>query len=153
LLISLQDLRLLGQLKFGIYQDSVDNIGHCNGLGNDDPNNLAPQIQEELRSQIRHEAVRVPDHRNPFLDERLETEFFTALQELVEEEVIPVGYGLHKDEWEGDAYPTFETLHVGKRRGGKSTVISLEDPIWQCRTVLWVQGVHLLSMYLELMVP
>jgi hypothetical protein len=79
----------------------------------------------------------------------METEFFLALQKLVEEEVIPVGYGLYEDEWEDDGYPLFETLHVGKRRGGKSTVISLEDPIWQHRTVLWVQAVNLLSVYFQ----
>jgi hypothetical protein len=79
----------------------------------------------------------------------METEFFLALRELVDEEVIPVGYGLYEDEWEDDGYPLFETLDVGKRRGGKPTIISLEDPIWQHRAVLWVQAVNLLSMYCQ----
>jgi len=45
-------------------------------------------------------------------------QFFLDLEKLVKEGVIPVGYGLYEDEWEDGKYPLFETLHVGKCRGG-----------------------------------
>lgn len=108
---------------------------------------VAQQIQEEQWSQIRHEAVPVPDRRNPFLNKEMEAEFFHLLQEIVEAGIMPVGYGLFPDEWEDDTYPLFETLQMGKRRGGRTVQVSLAAPIWRERAVLWAQAVNLLYRF------
>jgi hypothetical protein len=109
---------------------------------------LASQVQDDLHSQIRHEPIGVPDHRNPFSDNETEALFFQTLQEIVEADVVPAGYGLFPNEWEEDRYPLFETLKVG-RRGGKSIIISLAAPIWRQRAVLWAQAVNLLTRFIE----
>jgi hypothetical protein len=108
---------------------------------------LASQIEDDLHSQIRHEPIGVPDHRNVF-DDETEALFFSTLQEIVEANVMPAGYGLFPDEWEEDRYPLFETLKVGKR-GSKSIVISLAAPIWRQRAVLWAQAVNLPTRFIE----
>lgn len=114
----------------------------------DSTDRLASQVEDELRSQIRHEPIGVPDHRNPFPDDATEALFFSTLREIVEADVVPAGYGLFPDEWEEDRYPLFETLKVGKW-GGKSIVISLAAPIWRRRAVLWAQAVNLLTRFIE----
>jgi hypothetical protein len=98
---------------------------------------------------VRHDPVPVPDDTTPFPDDDAEHQFLARLQDLVEREYIPVGYGLLPEEWEGNAYPLFETLLVGRRSGGRELNISLVEPVWMHRAILWVQGLYLLTQFLQ----
>jgi hypothetical protein len=134
-------LRLLGQLTLGI----CTNDAHAT-VSEVLPTESTGRIQTEQEAQVRNDHVPVPDNANPFPDRDAEARFIERLQELVKREYIPVGYGLLPEEWEGDTYPLFETLRVG-RRGGKEISISLVEPMWMHRAILWVQGLYLLTQF------
>ena len=65
----MQDLRLLGELQFGIYEcrpspepgDSPDTVD---------------AIMSKQQANVNHEAVHVPSHRNPFRNNEEEEVFF-----------------------------------------------------------------------------
>jgi hypothetical protein len=57
--------------------------------------------------------------------------------------IVPFGYGLYPEELENDTYPQIELVRAGKR-AGKVIQISLSDPIWKDRAVLWCQALHVL---------
>jgi hypothetical protein len=107
---------------------------------------IIEQIRSDQEKHVRHEAVNVPDHRNPFQDEDAETEFHKVLAKVIEHGIEPAGYGLHSDEWEEDSYPVLEFIRAGNR-GGKEIQVSLEDPIWKDRARLWVQGLNVLAHF------
>ncbi|KAF8144087.1 hypothetical protein K438DRAFT_1430207, partial [Mycena galopus ATCC 62051] len=95
--------------------------------------------------QVRHDAIEVPDHRNPFLgNSDAESHFFSVLAEVIRQEIIPVGYGLLPQEHDEDGYPDVEFLLAGKRMKTRIPV-SLAHPIWAQRARLWVQGLSVLS--------
>ncbi|KAF8212981.1 hypothetical protein K438DRAFT_1430536, partial [Mycena galopus ATCC 62051] len=111
----------------------------------DEQEGLAESIRVDQGPHVRHEAVDVPDHKNPFSDNSgAENLFFSVLEQVVREEIIPAGYGILADEWEEDAYPIVEILAVG-RQMKKNICVSLASPIWlQCAT-LWAQSLNVLS--------
>jgi hypothetical protein len=127
-------LRLLGQLTLGI----CTNNAHATVL-EVLPTESTGQIQTEQEAHIQHDPVPVPDNANPFPNCDTKAQFIKCLQDLVKREYIPVGYGLLPEEWEGDAYPLFETLWVS-RRGGKEISISLVEPVWMHRAILWCKA-------------
>ncbi|KAF8135370.1 hypothetical protein K438DRAFT_1497103, partial [Mycena galopus ATCC 62051] len=112
----------------------------------DDPQEgLAEFIRVDQGPHIRHEAVDVPDHRNPFSDNSgTENLFFSVLEQVVREEIIPAGYGILADEWEEDTYPAVEILAAG-RQMKKNICVSLANPIWLQRATLWAQSLNVLS--------
>ena len=160
----IQDLRLLGQARFGVYRDDCEGIhpdvidkyygtegktvrrkwqsgaGHPideegdpkSGMDSDcssPPPPLAERIAQDQRSHIRHEGIDVPLHGNPFVDNSAgEDNFWRVLAEVVQENIIPEGVGLHQDEWEDETYPLYEVLRIGNK-GMREIKISLEDPI------------------------
>ncbi|KAJ7830605.1 hypothetical protein B0H13DRAFT_1655063, partial [Mycena leptocephala] len=169
-----QDMRLLGQAQFGVYHDDceglhsdtiekyygvfgAERVGHA-GAGNPpdeedaDHPDLAERIRVDQGPQVRHEAVDVPDHRNPFSeDSDAESKFFAVLADVVREDITPAGYGLLPEEWEEDGYPDVEILRAGKQMKTKITV-SLAHPIWAQRAKLWMQGLNVLfSFYLNIL--
>ncbi|KAF8126441.1 hypothetical protein K438DRAFT_1573119, partial [Mycena galopus ATCC 62051] len=98
-------------------------------------------------NQVRHNAIEVPDHRNPFLgNSDAESHFFSVLAEVIRQEIIPVGYGLLPQEHDEDGYPDVEFLLAGKRMKTRIPV-SLAHLIWAQRARLWVQGLSVLSHY------
>lgn len=159
-----QDMRLLGQAQLGVYRDDCDGlhpdtiekyygvlgaerVGQA-GAGNPpDEEDVADRIRLEQDPQVRHEAIEVPDHRNPFSgNPAAENNFFSVLAEVVREEITPAGYGLLREEWDEDDYPDVEILLSGKRMTTKNSV-SLAHPIWMQRARLWVQGLNVLSHF------
>ncbi|KAF7366370.1 hypothetical protein MSAN_00893500 [Mycena sanguinolenta] len=118
------------------------------GAGNPpDENDVAENIHAEQGPQIRHEAIEVPDHKNPFGDDSEgERTFFAVLTEVVWKEVVPTGYGVLPEEWDEDGYPDTEILQAGRRMKTQIPV-SLSHPIWLQRATLWVQGVNVLSRF------
>jgi hypothetical protein len=159
----LQDLRFLGQLKHGIYEnghkgihsDTLTRYGNQMQSSETGPDQeyeideeIVQGINREQQHHIRHEGIGVPRHHNPFTDKKEETQFFEVFAKVVEEDIEPVGYGLHSDEWENGEYPLLEFIKVGKR-AAKQIQVSLEDPLWKSRAVLWVQGLNVLSYFRE----
>ncbi|KAJ7487940.1 hypothetical protein FB451DRAFT_1025194 [Mycena latifolia] len=162
------DMRLLGQARLGLYRDDCDGLhpdtidkyygvsgaerigqpgaGNPPDEDNDQPG-LVDRIGGDQVAQIRHEAIDVPDHRNPFSDDSAtESLFFGVLSEVVRQDVTPVGYGLLPEEWDEDGYPDVEILRAGKQMKTKIRV-SLAHPIWRQRAKLWVQGLNVLSHF------
>ena len=134
-------------MKFGVYTNDT-RATSSEALPENYDAESASQIQTEQESQVRNDPVPVPEDTTPFLDDDTEHQFLARLQDLVERDYIPVGYGLLPEEWEGNAYSLFETLRVG-RRSGKELRISLVDPVWMHRAILWVQGLYLLTQFLQ----
>jgi len=130
-------------MKFGVYQDNQHFPVDLAEI-----QMLASGIAETQRSQVRHEPISSPDHRNPFIDRDAEGEYWRALGQVVDDSVIPAGYGLFADEWEDGVYPVIEKIKVGWR-AGKIWEISLAEPIWQHRSVLWAQGLNLLTRVVQ----
>ncbi|KAJ7264689.1 hypothetical protein C8J57DRAFT_1069863, partial [Mycena rebaudengoi] len=96
---------------------------------------------------IRHEAIDVPDHRNPLSgDEVMERRFFSVLGQVLEADIVPAGYGIMPEEWEDEGYPNVEVLTAGKL--GKTKIwVSLANIIWKQRAKLWVQALNVLSHF------
>ncbi|KAJ6492442.1 hypothetical protein C8R47DRAFT_975885, partial [Mycena vitilis] len=159
------DMRLLGQAQLGVYRDECeglhpDTIDKYYGVfgadrvgppGAEDvpeeDETLDARIGVDQNPQIRHEAIEVPDHRNPFgEDSDTESEFFEVLAEVVRQKITPAGYGMLPEEWDEDGYPDVEVLRAGKQMKTRIPV-SLGHPIWADRARLWVQGLNVLSHF------
>ncbi|KAI5981790.1 hypothetical protein EDC04DRAFT_2593816 [Pisolithus marmoratus] len=130
-----KDLRLLGQMRFGIYDEP-------SGEAEDEQSVDAITCQQ--REYINHATIHVPTHGKPFSSEA-EVGFFMGLREVVAQDIIPDNFGLTPTEWPSDEYPLFEIIRVGRR---KDVEISLADPIWYSRARLWCQALSVLSFYL-----
>jgi hypothetical protein len=107
---------------------------------------IVQRINSDQRRHVRHEGVHVPQHGNPFSDSEEEDKFFQVLAGVVEQGIEPEGYGLYADEWEDGSYPIWESIKLGKR-AGKEIHVSLQEPLWKCRAVLWVQGINVLAHF------
>ncbi|KAJ7042188.1 hypothetical protein C8F04DRAFT_946252, partial [Mycena alexandri] len=165
------DLRFLGQARLGRYRDDCEGVhpdtiaqyygvhgkrraagpagaGHPPDEEADQvPAALDDQIALDQNPQIRHDAIDVPDHRNPFSEDTVsENTFFELLAAVMAEEIIPAGYGVLPAEWGEDNYPDVETLRAGKR-GTTKIRVSLANPIWRQRAELWVQALKVLSHF------
>ncbi|KAF8957599.1 hypothetical protein BDZ97DRAFT_1952649, partial [Flammula alnicola] len=184
------DLRFLGQARFGVYKDECEGIHpdvineyygvdqgasvkhrkHSTGAGHPvdeaestsegeledegteqqtqlSAEELAQQIAENQTSQVRHEGVPVVQGHNPFNNDETETAFFKVLQEVIEKDIVPIGYGILPEEWVDGGYPTAETMQIGSR-GRKEIQILLDEKIWQARARLWVQGLNVLQHFM-----
>ncbi|KAG1768506.1 hypothetical protein EDD22DRAFT_772093 [Suillus occidentalis] len=171
-----KDLRFLGQVQFGVYQDDCEGIHpnvieeyygvygrvatrrqHQTGAGHpmdeedsdggEEPQDIAQAVNNQQRNHVHHEAIDVPSQRNPFVNEGTYRQFSTALTEVVAEDITPRHCRLAADEWEGNGYPVFETISVG-RRGSKELHVSLGELIWFRRAKLWCQALVVLSYFL-----
>jgi hypothetical protein len=144
-------LRFLGQIKHGIYDD-------CKGLHPDtinryygtDGNGINTASGDDLDGVMEIDpdsgGVDIPYHPlNPFEVEGEEADFFRLFGQVVGQAIEPVGYGLHPDELPDGIYPLVEFIPARKR--GKEIRVSLEDPIWRRRAVLWVQGLRVLAHF------
>ncbi|KAJ6455080.1 hypothetical protein C8R47DRAFT_996965 [Mycena vitilis] len=165
------DMRLLGQAKLGIYNDDCEGLhpdtiqkyygvlggeragppgaGNPPDEGDDEQADLVDRIGVEQGPQIRHEAIEVPDHRNPFSEHPVaEQKFWAVLAEVVEQEIIPAGYGMLPEEWDEEGYPDVEILEAG-RLMKKKIRVSLAHPLWAQRARLWVQGLNVLAHFVN----
>jgi hypothetical protein len=133
---------MYGDMRTGLDLDASDIKSHTPA-----DEEIMHKIDADQQSQVRHDGVDVPLHSSPFHDEHAESDFFLILGHAITNEVIPVGYGIHPEEWEDGAYPQLEQIRVGKRRSGKSINVSLDDPIWRSRALLWVQALNILARF------
>ncbi|KII85214.1 hypothetical protein PLICRDRAFT_45380 [Plicaturopsis crispa FD-325 SS-3] len=110
-------------------------------------NDLAQRVADDLESDIRHDAIPVPDHRNPFNGNAdLEGEYFDKLQEIIVRGDMPTGFGILEDEWVDGMYPTVEVIPAG-RKGSKEIRVSLAAQEWKARAGLWCQALAVLSHF------
>ncbi|KAJ8519785.1 hypothetical protein ONZ45_g3290 [Pleurotus djamor] len=165
--MSPNDMRLLGQVQNGVYNNNdysdahpavlqvisqrdqntagpssqlADNEGHDdrNIIGAHVVSDMGSQIGESQANHIRHDAIPVPSTTSPF-PPPVEKDFLEALPELAGCP-LPRGFGLHQDEWEDGQYPTYEHLSTGHRR--KELRIALSSEIWQRRAERWVVALN-----------
>ncbi|KAJ6479427.1 hypothetical protein C8R47DRAFT_1285488 [Mycena vitilis] len=165
------DMRLLGQAQLGVYRDDCEGLHPDTikkyygvlgrerfgqpGAGNppdeqdDELPDLADRIGVDQGPHVRHEAIEVPDHRNPFSENPGEEDrFWAVLAEVVGQDISPAGYGLLPEEWDDDGYPDVEILKMGKLM--KTEIrISLANPIWTRRAKFWVQALNVLGHFVN----
>ncbi|KAJ7023809.1 hypothetical protein C8F04DRAFT_969811, partial [Mycena alexandri] len=110
----------------------------------EEEDDLAAQIEEAQTGHFHHEPVPVPKHANPFDDDESTGLFYDALEEAINRELIPPGYGLLPEEWGEEGYPTFEILKSG-RRGGRQLRVALPDAIWRPRAEMWGRALAILN--------
>ncbi|KAJ7580400.1 hypothetical protein C8J56DRAFT_795111, partial [Mycena floridula] len=166
------DMYFLGQARAGFFRDGddcenihpetirkyygVDGSSHRTGLetGAGHPEDerageiedLSNKISAEQQKQVKHSAVKVPRHANPFISGSVAEEvFFSTLQEVIVSGVLSAGYGVLPHEWDNGVYPDIEYLPVGRLK--KPIMLSLADPIWKARAELWAQGLLVLSQF------
>lgn len=142
---------------YGVYGQTTTRRQHQTGAGHpideedsdddDETPNVAQAINDQQRHNIHHEAIVVPLHGNPFVNDETQQQYFATLVEVVAENITPPNCRLAATEWEGDEYPVFETISMG-RRGSKELHISLAEPMWFNRAKLWCQALLVLSYFL-----
>ncbi|KAG2117874.1 uncharacterized protein F5147DRAFT_566799 [Suillus discolor] len=109
--------------------------------------NIVQVVNNQQRDHVHHEAISVPSQRNPFINEGTYQQFSATLTEVIAEDITPCHCRLATDEWEGNEYPVFETISVG-RRGSKGLHVSLGELIWFKRAKLRCQALVVLSYFL-----
>ena len=140
---SIQDLRLLGELQFSIYEKR-----NPSSESRSDTLPDATEIMDQAQANINHEAIHhVPLHQNPFRSDEEEVLFFSDLRQTISQDLMPAGFGLTPEEWESGVYPMAETIRIG-HHAAKYVEVSLADPIWCSRARLWCQSLSTLSFYL-----
>ncbi|KAJ6470483.1 hypothetical protein C8R45DRAFT_1055091 [Mycena sanguinolenta] len=102
------------------------------------------ELVEEAHVENFHDAVGVPKHANPFSDDETMQLFYDSLEASIHADIVPPGYRLLPEEWEGGEYPTFEILKSG-RRGGRELRVALPDAIWRPRAVMWGRALAVLE--------
>jgi hypothetical protein len=102
------------------------------------------QIAVDQDSNFHHEAVAVPKHTNLFNSAEAEDIFKQAFNIVVEQGILPEGYGLLQEDWDDGEYPSFEMIRSG-RRSGKELRIALPDFIWRRRAEVWGQALDLVN--------
>ncbi|KAG1781732.1 hypothetical protein EV702DRAFT_962584 [Suillus placidus] len=166
-----QDLRLISQVTLGIYRDNCEGVhpdtieryhgthgreqtrchgqtgaGHSDDEDTNSGDQLISQIEEDQEQNVRHAAVEVPGKKSPFVTQEDENLFFSKVEQIVVEGIIPEGYGLLPGEQDDEDAAMIEVLQFG-RRGTKSIVVSLSDSVWEARATLWCQGLSALSLF------
>ena len=95
---------------------SQSDVDHADAYG------LSRAIAMDIHTNIHHKAVQVPRSCTPFPDPAYKALFTAALEEIQHHHLIPPGYGLRSEEWNGDEYPVSELIKFGWRE------ISVELP-------------------------
>ncbi|KAJ7643032.1 hypothetical protein DFH06DRAFT_999206 [Mycena polygramma] len=124
-------------------EDSDDGLDWMDENGED----LADAVEDDLAHNIRHPAIEVARHRNPFHSKAIEEKFFAALQEIIHHDLVPQGYGVLETEWEDGTYPAMETINPGTR--GKGIVVALPREVWLPRAILFAQALDAMTRCLE----
>ncbi|KAF8509535.1 hypothetical protein JB92DRAFT_2729807 [Gautieria morchelliformis] len=106
---------------------------------------LQRQIGADLQANIKHQAVKVPRHQNPFdrLPPAAEAAFWRVLQELEDTGFQPKNMGVLPEEWDDGTYPTPEVLTAGRR--AKEISVCLPVDVWLPRAVVWARSLHVLN--------
>ena len=71
--------------------------------------------------------------------------FKNALEEICNNGLIPAGYGLTPEEWEGGEYALSEPIVFGQHR--KEIIKELPGSVWLPCAVTWGQGLHVMELF------
>lgn len=103
-------------------------------------------LMKTIKSKLNLKSVKTPRLTNPF--ERTpakENMLWQQLEAQQQNRVVPAGYGFLTGEEGYGAYDPVETLDIGVGTK-KATPIMLPEAVWLPRTVLWVQGLELMTL-------
>ncbi len=76
---------------------------------------MTDQLHDHQNRNVKHDAVKVPRHANPFItDPKAEKLFISVLNEVVNKNVIPAG--ILPQELDGDYPDTEELILTGRRK-------------------------------------
>ncbi|KAF7793294.1 hypothetical protein EIP86_004406 [Pleurotus ostreatoroseus] len=132
-----QDLRFLGQIKFGIYAEDYSNedevhpdttaefrLAHVDDIEDKLPNaqDLADYVEECERTNLRHDGIPVPRHTNPFQTPEELEDYLALLQRVKSVDADSEGFGVELID--APDYPVSEHIIFG--RGGRK---ELEIPL------------------------
>ena len=131
----------LSAVQHGVYAEpeSPDVTGHSGDHGID----LEADIVAEQSGHTRHAAVDVPSTTSPFHTAQAFEVFRLTLQETQARGIIPLGYGVAKDEWTGGSYPEVELITVG--RGKWEYTVELPFEVWWTCSMLWEQCLDIMT--------
>ena len=76
---------------------------------------IADLVNRQQQQNVNEDVVFVPSHRSPFTDPEDEATFFGMLNQAIDHQIIPDGFGLRPDKWEDGHYPIFETIQLGRQ--------------------------------------
>ncbi|KAJ7442957.1 hypothetical protein FB451DRAFT_1343823 [Mycena latifolia] len=138
--------RLPGHTGAGQLEDEDVDLPDLPSSESDDESedDLEAEIAEAHAENFHHEPVPVPKHAPPFDDAGIMEIFHATLSAANKEGMVPEGYGLLPEEWDGGVYPTFEILKLG-RRGSRQLRVALPDSIWRPRAEMWGRGLAILD--------
>ena len=136
------------ELYYGVEGEPTLRQQHQTGAGHpdneeEDSDNDSDAVVDEETDQS-HEPVKVPLSECPFDDAGLLL-FQSALKIVSEEGILPAGYNVCEDEWDGVAYPVVEKITVGSRKK-VPIVLPLED--WLPRARRWAQALDVMNRIL-----
>ena len=114
----------------------------------EDLDDLFTQTGFAQDGSVRHEAVTCEPAPSPFPSEEAEATFLKRLQQLLEDDAIPEGYGLLPAELGNEGYPRVQVLNIG-RRGGHQEELELPIEMWYPRAVNWARALDSLVRTLE----
>ena len=136
-------MQFLSAVQHGIYAEPKSIADHSDSGESDDGIDLAADIMAEQNRHIQHAAIDVPSTTSPFHTAQAFEVFRLALQETQECGIIPLGYGVAKDEWKGGSYPEIKLITIG--RGIREYAVELPFEVWWTRSVLWAQGLDIMT--------
>lgn len=134
--------------------DTLSTLSFLSNTSNTGPSltpSAARRIHRNILPNIRHRAIPVARHEDPFASRptELQDAFFEALNEACRDpNRVPAGYGVREDEWDDGEYSQLQYLSVGARR--EQMPIHLPYNIWYPRAVFWAKGIDLLSLALAM---
>lgn len=105
------------------------------------------EIRGDLSQNVKHHAIKVAHHSDPFVTEEESARFLHSLTVLNTEHYTPAGYALMADEWDGGDYPEAEEIRVGIHTKPMSIPLPLE--VWFPRALRWGRALDLLSRILH----
>jgi len=129
-----------------IRRDGQTGAGHPGDEDDIEDQAILRRVEEDQEQHIRHAAVEVPGIGSPFITQHDEDQFFSTVNQIATEGIIPEGYDLLPDEQDDNDMSMVEVLQFG-RRGMKSITVSLSDTIWEARAALWCQASSVLSLF------
>ena len=116
------------------YAEPKSIANHSDSGESNDGIDLVADIVAEQNRHIRHAAIDVPSTTLPFHTTQAFEVFRLALQKTQERGIIPLGYGVAKDEWKGGSYPEIELITVG--HGIQEYAVELPFEVWWTHTVV-----------------
>lgn len=113
----------------------------------DPSEDLDRHLSADQEWHVRHPPIPVPQNNSPFTSEDTAIAFYSCLQEIQKQEIVPSHYGVSEEEWpEVGVYGTFERIQRG--RNNRHIDVELPFSVWWPRAVKWAQGLELMNILL-----